>query len=195
MRELFDEAAGKSPLDPEEAVRRTTRAAAPQAILCARPVSPRRPAALPSRLTASRSARLPAGRWWCRRREIADAIAAEWKAQQEFIDPLTMPLTRFANSVVEAVVDRVDAVTEDIAKYFQSDLLVLSRRPSGGAGRARGRALGSGVVLGGGCAGRAFHSGRRHRACAPAGLRGCGGARGAADGSLVDRGRCMWSRR
>ena len=26
MRELFDEVAGKSPLDPEEAVRRTTRA-------------------------------------------------------------------------------------------------------------------------------------------------------------------------
>ena len=43
-------------------------------------------------------------------RAIADAIAAEWQAQQETIDPLTMPLTRFANSVVEAVVDRVDAV-------------------------------------------------------------------------------------
>jgi chaperone required for assembly of F1-ATPase len=34
-----------------------------------------------------------------------------------------MPLTRLANSVVEAVVDRVDAVTDDVAKYFQSDLL------------------------------------------------------------------------
>ena len=56
-------------------------------------------------------------------REIADAIAAEWEAQQEFINPLTMPMTRFANSVVDAVVDRVDAVTEDMAKYFQSDLL------------------------------------------------------------------------
>jgi chaperone required for assembly of F1-ATPase len=34
-----------------------------------------------------------------------------------------MPMTRFANSVVDAVVDRVDAVAEDIAKYFRSDLL------------------------------------------------------------------------
>jgi chaperone required for assembly of F1-ATPase len=34
-----------------------------------------------------------------------------------------MPMTRFANSVVDAVVDRVEAVTSDIAKYFQSDLL------------------------------------------------------------------------
>ncbi len=56
-------------------------------------------------------------------RQIAEAIAAEWDAQQETINPLTMPLTRFANSVVEAVVDRVEAVAEDVAKYFQSDLL------------------------------------------------------------------------
>jgi chaperone required for assembly of F1-ATPase len=56
-------------------------------------------------------------------REIAEDIVAEWEAQREFIDPLTMPMTRFANSVVDAVVDRVDAVAEDIAKYFQSDLL------------------------------------------------------------------------
>ena len=34
-----------------------------------------------------------------------------------------MPMTRFANSVVEAVIDRVEAVTDDIAKYFESDLL------------------------------------------------------------------------
>ena len=56
-------------------------------------------------------------------REIAEAIAAEWDAQEEFIDPLTMPLTRLANSVIDAVVDRVEAVTDDVAKYFESDLL------------------------------------------------------------------------
>jgi chaperone required for assembly of F1-ATPase len=56
-------------------------------------------------------------------RQIAEAIAAEWDAQQEIIDPVTMPLTRFANSVVDAVTDRVDAVTDDVAKYLGSDLL------------------------------------------------------------------------
>jgi chaperone required for assembly of F1-ATPase len=56
-------------------------------------------------------------------RKIADAIAAEWEAQKEFIDPLTMPFTRFANSVVDAVVERVDAVADDVAKYLGSDLL------------------------------------------------------------------------
>ena len=54
--------------------------------------------------------------------EIADAVAAEWNAQGETIDPLTMPLTRFANSVAE-VGDRVEAVADDIAKYLGSDLL------------------------------------------------------------------------
>jgi len=43
--------------------------------------------------------------------------------QQETIDPLTMPLTRLANSVIDAVVDRVEAVIDDVAKYFGSDLL------------------------------------------------------------------------
>ena len=37
--------------------------------------------------------------------------------------PLTMPLTRFANSVVEGVTGKVDAVADDIAKYLGSDLL------------------------------------------------------------------------
>jgi chaperone required for assembly of F1-ATPase len=55
--------------------------------------------------------------------EIADGIAAEWNAQADIINPLTMPLTRFANSVAEAVVDRADAVVDDIAKYLGSDLL------------------------------------------------------------------------
>jgi chaperone required for assembly of F1-ATPase len=122
MRELFDEAAGKSPLDPEEAVRRTMR-------------TPRRKRfyahAGVTETTGGfaitldgKPIRTPSGRQMVApTRQIADAIAAEWEAQIETIDPLSMPFTRFANSVVDAVVDRVDAVIEDAAKYFQSDLL------------------------------------------------------------------------
>jgi len=122
MRELFDEVAGQSPLDPEEAVRRATRT--PQrkrfytnagvaeadggfaATLDGKPIrTPSgRPVVVPSR-------------------DIADAIATEWNAQGETIDPLTMPLTRFANSVIQAVVDHVEAVADDIAKYLGADLL------------------------------------------------------------------------
>ena len=110
-------------------------------------------------------------------REIAEAIAAEWKAQGETIDPLTMPLTRFANSVVEVVVDRVDAVADDVAKYLGSDLLFY-RAGHPEALVAREAAHWDPIaVLGRRRARRAFHPGRGHRACRPAGAGDQGGAR------------------
>src|SRR4030095_666653 len=78
-------------------------------------VLPPAPATKPTRPPSGRHVIAPAS-------AIAEAIAAEWNAQGETIDPLTMPLTRFANSVAE-VTDRVDAVADDIAKYLGSDLL------------------------------------------------------------------------
>jgi len=50
-------------------------------------------------------------------------IATEWNAQGEIIDPVSMPATRFANSVVQGVVGKVGAVDDDVAKYLGSDLL------------------------------------------------------------------------
>jgi chaperone required for assembly of F1-ATPase len=122
MRELFDEASGKSPLDPEEAVRRTTRGPRRKRFYAKAGVVD---AADGFAVTLDdKPIRTPSGRQVVApTRDIADAIAAEWDAQKEIIDPLTMPLTRFANSVVDAVVDRVDPVAEDVAKYFGSDLL------------------------------------------------------------------------
>ena len=122
MRELFDEVAGHSPLDAEEAVRRTVRGPPRQRFHTQAAVAAT-PNGFAIRLDG-KPVRTPSGRALVApNREIAEAIAAEWDAQKEFLDPLTMPLTRFANSVVEAVVDRVDAVTEDIVKYLGSDLL------------------------------------------------------------------------
>ena len=122
MRDLFDEAAGKSPLDPEEAVRRTMRTPRRKRFYAHAGVTEATAGFAvtlddkPIRTPSSRQMLAPT-------RQIADAIAAEWEAQKETIDPLTMPFTRFANSVADAVVDRVDAVIDDVAKYFQSDLL------------------------------------------------------------------------
>ena len=122
MRELFDEVAGKSPVDPEEAVRRTTRGPQRKRFYKNAGVTDA-PGGFAVMLD-EKPIRTPSGRQVVAPvREIADAIAAEWNAQQETIDPLTMPLTRFANSVVEAVVDRIEAVTDDVAKYLGSDLL------------------------------------------------------------------------
>lgn len=122
MRELFEDVAGKSPLDPEEAVRRTMRTPRRKRFYAGAGVAKEAGGIAivldgkPIRTPSGRQLVAPAG-------EIADAIAAEWNAQGEFIDPMTMPLTRLANSVVDAVVERVDAVREDIVKYLGSDLL------------------------------------------------------------------------
>jgi chaperone required for assembly of F1-ATPase len=56
-------------------------------------------------------------------RALAEAVAEEWRAQGERIDPSTMPLTRLANSVIDGVEGREDAVIEDIMAHAASDLL------------------------------------------------------------------------
>ena len=54
---------------------------------------------------------------------MAAAIAEEWAAQREHIDPMSMPLTRLANSVRDQVDGREVEVRADIVKYAGSDLL------------------------------------------------------------------------
>ena len=55
--------------------------------------------------------------------ELAAAIATEWDAQQDVIDPAAMPLTRLANSVIDGVSDQAGPVAAEVAKYLASDLL------------------------------------------------------------------------
>ena len=54
---------------------------------------------------------------------LADAVAAEWDAQDDIIRPDTMPLTRAANSAVEKVAPQFDAVAAMLADYAGTDLL------------------------------------------------------------------------
>src|SRR5512143_1415001 len=56
-------------------------------------------------------------------RALAEAVASEWRAQGERIDPSTMPLTRLANSAIDGVAGREQAVIDDIARHAASDLL------------------------------------------------------------------------
>jgi chaperone required for assembly of F1-ATPase len=56
-------------------------------------------------------------------RALAEAIAAEWEAQRELLDPATMPLTRLANAIIDAVVVSPGPVRDDVARYLGSDLL------------------------------------------------------------------------
>lgn len=54
---------------------------------------------------------------------LARAIAGEWDAQADVIDPNAMPLTRAANSAVEKVAPQFDAVADMLAEYGATDLL------------------------------------------------------------------------
>lgn len=53
----------------------------------------------------------------------ACALEAEWAGQGEFVDPVTMPLTRLVNAAVDGVSQTVEAVKDDIAAYAGTDLI------------------------------------------------------------------------
>ena len=122
MRELFDETAGQSETNPMEAARRGTRAVRRKRFYTDAGVAEGDGGftvtldGKPIKTPSGRTVLVPV-------RALAETMAAEWQAQGEFIEPLTMPVTRFANSVVQGVVDNVIAVSDDVAKYLASDLL------------------------------------------------------------------------
>jgi chaperone required for assembly of F1-ATPase len=122
MRELFDDIAGKSPLDPQEASRLSSRTPLRKRFYATAGVVEEpdgfavtldgKPVRTPGRNALAAPARA-----------LAEVMASEWDAQQDAIDPLSMPLTRLANSVIDGVAGNVAAVADDVARYFESDLL------------------------------------------------------------------------
>jgi chaperone required for assembly of F1-ATPase len=138
MRDLFEEIFINQPLDPTESARRSMR---PQlrrrfyeraevvenggsfgVVLDGRPVkTPAR------RLLAAPT------------RALAAALAAEWEAQREVVDPAKMPLTRLANSIIDGVADAPAAVAADAGKYLASDLVCYrAEAPEGLVARQAG---------------------------------------------------------
>lgn len=56
-------------------------------------------------------------------RVLADAMTAEWDAQEDAIDPNAMPVTRMANSAIDKVTVQHAAIADMLAAYGDSDLL------------------------------------------------------------------------
>jgi chaperone required for assembly of F1-ATPase len=122
MRELLEDLF-QEPLDPIEAARRGMRpqlrkrfyqqaginaeGGAFYVVLDGQPVRTpgRRPLAAPSQA-------------------LAQAIADEWQAQANVIDPAAMPLTRLANTIIDGVASTSREVAAEIARYLGSDLVV-----------------------------------------------------------------------
>lgn len=55
--------------------------------------------------------------------KMAEAIAAEWDAQEEAIQPLTMPVTRSANAAIDKVTHQFAEVADMVSDYGDADLL------------------------------------------------------------------------
>jgi chaperone required for assembly of F1-ATPase len=122
VRDIFTDLFAVEPPDPIAAVRRAMGRSLPRrfyrqagaedgeggclVVLDGRPVHTpaRRPLVTPSRA-------------------LADALAGEWDAQAQTIDPATMPLTRLANVILDGVAAAPAPVAAEIEKYLGSDLL------------------------------------------------------------------------
>lgn len=55
---------------------------------------------------------------------LAQAMAEEWAAQETYINPATMPMTRLINSAVESGEEMVPAFREEVGKFVGNDLLL-----------------------------------------------------------------------
>jgi chaperone required for assembly of F1-ATPase len=120
MRELFENA---PPDDPIEATRRSMRTVLPR-----RFYKTAATAAVADGYAVrldDKPVRTPARRVLAAPTLVlAEAIAAEWQAQKDVIDPAKMPLTRLANAIIDGVADAPQPVAAEIAKYLASDLLL-----------------------------------------------------------------------
>ena len=56
-------------------------------------------------------------------RALADALAGEWLAQGETVDPSSMGLTRLSNSATDVVAERRAEIIDEVAKFAETDLL------------------------------------------------------------------------
>jgi len=56
-------------------------------------------------------------------RALAEAIAAEWRAQVSEVRPQNLPLTRLANTALDLVTPRRAQIVAEIANYAGTDLL------------------------------------------------------------------------
>jgi chaperone required for assembly of F1-ATPase len=122
MRDIFEDIFKGEPLDPMELARRSVRRTLRKRFYeTAAVVEENNSFAIaldgkPVRTPARHLLAAPS-------QALAQAIADEWQAQKEVIDPANMPLTRLANSIIDGVAEKPTEVRDEIVKYLGSDLL------------------------------------------------------------------------
>jgi len=121
MRDILDDLFGNQPIDPTESARRGLRTQLRRRFYQRATVGEGTPCPV---LLDGRAVKTPAGGTLAApSRALAHAIAAEWDAQGERIDPATMPLIRLANTIIDGVAPDPVPVADEIAKYLGSDLV------------------------------------------------------------------------
>lgn len=63
------------------------------------------------------------GTLFARTEPLASAIAEEWAAQKEHIDPHTMPLTQIGCTAIDRIADNRSEIEQGIARYAETDLV------------------------------------------------------------------------
>lgn len=54
---------------------------------------------------------------------LAEAVAAEWDAQAEVIDPASMPLTKLLNTAIDRIAPHRTEIVSEMLQYVETDLL------------------------------------------------------------------------
>jgi chaperone required for assembly of F1-ATPase len=121
MRELFEDVFRNEPLDPMASARRNMRPNLRRRFYRSATVGEGAPYPV---LLDDRVVKTPADSTLAApNTALAQAIAAEWTAQGERIEPASMPLTRLANTILDGVAPNPEPVAGEIAKYLGSDLV------------------------------------------------------------------------
>ena len=110
MREIFTEIFENQPLDPMESARRGGRPSLRKRFYERAHVVATDAGGDAQILLDGKPVKTPARQALAApTRQLADAIAAEWDAQKDVIDPASMPLTRLANAAIDGVRECVSA--------------------------------------------------------------------------------------
>src|SRR5690349_10219080 len=121
MRELFADIFTDQAIDPVDAARRAMRPSLRRRFYDVTGVAEQDGAF--AVMLDGKAVRTPARRpLGAPTRALAEAVAAEWDAQTEFIDPANMPLTRLVNTILDGVVSGPEPVAAEVSRYLGSDL-------------------------------------------------------------------------
>lgn len=127
MRDLFEDIFSDPPASPMEAARRSMRPVLRRRFFTDASVGAEGESGFPV-LLDGKPVRTPGRRILAAPLTgLAAAIAGEWQAAEEFIDPARMPMTRLANTIIDNVAGgsnvAVDAIAAEVEKYLGSDLV------------------------------------------------------------------------